>query len=125
MIDKRFTLRSLRFSITGLLTTGIHVLVAVAVIHLIYPSPVLANGSAFILSTCFSFYVNTVWSFSAKVDARTLYRYITTALIGLTFAVGIADLAEHLDLHYLLGIALVVCTVLPVNFMLHHLWTYR
>ena len=109
----------------GLLATGLHVLIAVGFIRLLLPSPMLANGVAFVTATFFSYLINTLWSFSSRLHGKNLRRYIAVSALGLLLAVALAGLAEHYGLPYLIGIVWVVFVVPPVTFLLHGFWTYR
>jgi putative flippase GtrA len=114
-----------RFAATGLISTGIHVLVAAAFVNLIAPMPAIANGCAFIVATVFSYLANTLWSFSTRLHGRNLLRFVTVAVAGCLLAMAISGTAEMLGWHYLVGIALVVCILPPVTFVAHNRWTYR
>lgn len=114
-----------RFVVSGLLATGLHVLIAVSFMRLLLPSPMLANGVAFVTATLFSYLINTLWSFSSRLHGRNLRRYIVVSALGCLLAVVVAGLAEHYGLPYLLGIVMVVFSVPPVTFLLHSFWTYR
>ncbi|WP_294769610.1 GtrA family protein [uncultured Rhodoferax sp.] len=117
--------RALRFGITGVLNTAVHVVTASAWIHTVHPNPALANGVAFSVATLFSYGVNTWWTFATTFKRQTLIRFFAVALIGLPLSAGIAGAVDWLGYGYAYGIAAVVCTMPPVNFLLHHFWTYR
>lgn len=117
--------RAWRFSITGVLSTGTHVIVAVAMVNLIDSSQTLANGVAFIVATIFSYFVNTFWSFSASLHEKNLIRYICVAGTGFFMTLGLSSLAEAAEINYLANIALIACALPLVSFGLHHCWTYR
>lgn len=124
--------RAFRFGVTGVANTGIHALVAVLCLEgfflgvpALVAGPVVANGVAFVVATVFSYVVNTLWSFSAKMNRRNLQRFIVVAVIGLCAAMGLARLAELVGLPPLGSVILVVCVMPFVNFCLHAFWTYR
>jgi putative flippase GtrA len=119
------TRQALRFGISGLLATGLHVIVAMAFIQFAMPAPAIANGVAFVVATTFSYLVNTMWSFSNPLHGRNLFRYCVVSSVGLALAMMVSGGAEHYGLHYMWGIFLVVLTVPPVTFLLHSFWTYR
>ena len=87
--------------------------------------PWLANGIAFVVATLFSFTINTTWSFSSRPSRRLLVRFVLVATVGLGITVAVSGTAQYFGLHYLYGIALVVCAVPPITFLLHKYWTYR
>ena len=114
-----------RFAVSGLLATGLHVVIAVSFIHLIHPSPMLANGVAFAMATIFSYLINTLWSFSSRLHGKNLRRFAVVSAFGCLLAVVVSGAAEHYGLPYGLGIVLVVLSVPPSTFLLHSFWTYR
>ena len=125
MISPELSRRVRRFAISGLLVTGIHVLIAAGMINFVTPVAPLANGVAFVVATAFSYAVNTLWSFSSAMDGGNFVRFISVALAGLLLAVAVSGAAEYYGFHYMVGIGLVACTVPPTTFLLHYFWTYR
>jgi putative flippase GtrA len=107
------------------MVTGLHIVIAVALIRHAALTPSLANGGAFVCATIASYLVNTLWSFSQPLHGKNLARFLVVASIGLLISMGVSAGAEYLGLHYLLGIAAVVVTVPVVTFLLHATWTYR
>jgi putative flippase GtrA len=120
-----FTSQALRFALSGLLATGLHVCIATVFIKAVLPAPSVANGVAFMGATVFSYLVNTIWSFSSPLHGKNLMRFCAVAFIGLALSMTISGTAQYYGLHYLYGIALVVCIVPPVTFFLHSYWTYK
>lgn len=119
------TKQALRFALSGLLVTGLHVFIATAFIQTVLPVPSLANGVAFAVATLLSYLINTMWSFSSKLHGKNLLRFCMVSFIGLFLAMSISGAAQYYGLHYWYGIFYVVCTVPPVTFLLHNFWTYR
>lgn len=117
--------RALRFAISGLLVTGVHVLVAIGFIRFVSPVPTLANGVAFLVATTLSYAINTMWSFSSPMNGRNILRFVSVSMAGLFLAVVVSGAAQYYELNYIVGIGLVAFTVPPVTFLLHNFWTYR
>ena len=117
--------RLLRFGATGLVATGIHVLVAVTLIAGWRTPPYLANAVAFLTATAFSYAINTLWSFSSRMDRSTLGRYLCVAAFGCLATTAIAAAADAAGFDYRIGILLVIALVTPSTFLLHSAWTYR
>ena len=114
-----------RFVISGLFVTGLHVMIAVALVRLIAVSAPLANGIAFVFATVFSYTINTLWSFSSPLQGKNLIRFVCVSFIGCALAMGVSGLAAQFSLHYLAGIGLVAIVIPPMTFLLHRFWTYR
>jgi SAM-dependent methyltransferase/putative flippase GtrA len=119
------TRQALRFALSGLLITGIHVFIATVFIQILLLAPALANGVAFVVATIFSYLINTTWSFSSPLRGRNLFRFCCVSFIGLFLSTAISGAAQYYGLHYWYGIAFVVFTIPPVSFLLHNFWTYR
>jgi len=117
--------RLARFSTSGVLSTGIHSGVAVLAILHASLSPPLANAIAFCVATVFSYWLNTVWSFSKQPSREFFLRFWIVCVVGLVITTGIAWVADHVGLSYWTGIMLVILTVPPITFFLHLKWTYR
>ncbi len=124
MLSRGQVKQAQRFALSGLLVTGIHVLVAAGFIRLVLPAPALANGIAFSVATVFSYLINTLWSFSRPLHGKNLLRFVLVSALGLILAIAVSGLAEFVGMHYWLGIAGVVCGVPPLTFLLHSRWTY-
>lgn len=120
-----FIQRGVRFAVTGLFVTALHALVAIAFIQFISPLPPLANGVAFAVATLVSYVINTAWSFSARLQGRTLLRFLLVSVGGFFLAMVVAWAAQMAGLHYLLGIVAVALTIPAFTFVLHNFWTYR
>lgn len=117
--------KATRFSLTGMLVTTVHAVIAVTCIrHLSLPPPV-ANGLAFVGATIVSYIINTNWSFSTLPDRRTLVRFTVVSIAGFLLSIFVAWIAQTLSLHYITGIAAVAITVPPITFALHNFWTYK
>lgn len=119
------TKRALRFTVSGVLVTGLHILIASTFMQYVLPVPPLANGFAFVVATAFSYLVNTIWSFSSPLHGRILLRFCIVSIVGLSLAMAVSGAAEYFGLHYLQGIFLVAIIIPPMTFILHNFWTYR
>jgi len=119
------TVRALRFAVTGVLNTALHVAVAAALILLASASGALANGIAFITATVFSFFVNTYWSFAERFGLGRLARFVAVSCVGCVVTVVVAGAADSAGFGPWVGIGLVVMIVPGLTFLMHNFWTYR
>lgn len=117
--------RALRFSVSGLLATCIHVMVASILITRMQVLPAWANGLAFLIASCSSLMINTYWSFSTRLDAVIIRRYALVSVAGFTASGSISQAVDVTGAHYAWGIFAVVCVMPCINFIMHHYWTYR
>lgn len=118
-------IRLIRFGVCGLSATGLHVGVAVVLISHIGASQFLANTVAFACATCWSYLVNTLWSFSSSLRVRNVWRFITVSLGGAALTGLVSYLAQVAGAGPWIGIAMVICAVTPLSFVTHRRWTYR
>jgi putative flippase GtrA len=118
-------LKAFKFGLSGLMVTGLHVVVAFVLITTVLPFPPAANGIAFVIANLVSYTINTLWTFSSPLQGRSLIRFVLVSLLGFIIAIMVSGLAQWYGLHYWWGIGLVVCCVTPVSFLLHNFWTYK
>jgi len=114
-----------RFAVSGALATALHIIITVFLIELFNLAPAMANGVAFASATIFSYTINTLWSFSSQLHGNTLFRFIAVSIAGSFIVVLVSGIVDYYKMHYLIGIAGVVCTVPPITFTLHRHWTYK
>ncbi|WP_081488852.1 GtrA family protein [Cupriavidus basilensis] len=67
----------MRFALSGVAATLLHVTTASTLIAWDLASPMLANGVAFITATGCSYLLNTLWSFSSRLHRKNLARLRT------------------------------------------------
>lgn len=115
----------IRFALTGVLTTMIHFFIAIFSIEYLIFLPPLANGIAFIGANIFSYFINSVWSFSSIPNFRTSLGYLVVSVMGLCLSVSISFVMYKLGFSYFIGIAAVILIVTPLTFLTHNYWTFR
>lgn len=125
-LPDRHTLgRLLRFGISGVLATGIHVAVATPLIYWLHASQPRANGVAFVVANIGSYLLNTLWSFGAAPGRDSYLRFLAVSLLGLGLTLAISAGAQALGAGYWAGLAAILAVVPAVTFVLHRSWTYR
>lgn len=117
--------RLLRFGISGVIATGVHVAVATPLIYLLHASQASANGVAFVVANVASYLLNTLWSFAAKPGRDNYLRFLAVSLVGLSLTLAISAGAQALGAGYWAGLAAILSVVPGVTFALHRHWTYR
>lgn len=117
--------RMLRFAVAGAVATGLHVTIAVLLIHAASAPPAVANGIAFCWASIFSYLATTVWTFGVEISPRSGVRFVLTAALSSLLAALVSGIAAARGVPDLLGIFAVVCTVPPFTYFLHRHFTYR
>ena len=115
----------IKFGVTGLGATGIHMLVVFVLIGQWAWDVGLSNGIAFIIATLFSNYVNTLWSFQSTMTKTVVVRFWTVSVFGCSLAILISKLIEAAGYHYVIGVLAIAMTVPIISFSLHRAWTYK
>ena len=115
----------IKYYLIGGIAVVLHFLIVIFIVEQWVLHPSAANAIAFVMATIFSNIANTYWSFETKVSRTVLLRFWSVALLGLSLAVLISSIADYFDLHYLLGILLVVSVTPIVSYTLHKNWTYK
>jgi putative flippase GtrA len=123
--DRITMVRLVRFGVSGVIATGVHVAIATPLALGLGVSPVLANGVAFVCATVFSYLLNALWSFSAKPDRHNFLRFVCVAVFGLLLTLAISWIAQQLGGNYWVGLAAILMVVPPSTFVLHRTWTFR
>ncbi|MFC4519355.1 GtrA family protein [Cupriavidus pinatubonensis] len=117
--------RLLRFGISGIIATGIHVAAATFLIYLFHASHVSANSIAFIVANVGSYLLNSLWSFGCTPGRDSYLRFLLVSLLGFILTLGISKTADVLGAGYWVGLACILSVVPPVTFVLHRSWTFR
>lgn len=124
-ITRESLLQIARFTVAGLLVTGIHALVAALAIGLGGLRPEAGNGLAFVVANVSSYLLHTLWSFSAQPRTRNMFRFVAVSLFLFTVSVVVPGVIHRSGLHYGVGIVAVTIIIPPLSFFMHRFWTYR
>ena len=122
-VRPRTLMRMLRFGITGVVVTVVHVVVA-SLLIVIDAGSALANGAAFCAATVVSYVVNTRWSFGSRPSTRRLTRFVAVSLVGCAVAVGLSSEVEAALMPAWVSVAVVAAVLPPLTFLMHNFWTY-
>jgi putative flippase GtrA len=124
-VNKADQVKLLRFCVSGLFATGLHVSIAMTLIVRAEFSPPSANAIAFACSTGGAYLLNTFWSFSSAPALTNVWRFVVVSLSGLALTTLVSHVMQVVGASPGLGIAMVVCVVPPLTFVAHRQWTYR
>lgn len=116
--------RALRFCISGLLVTLVHICIATFLIRCVNTSPGFSNGVAFCVANAFSYLIHTLWSFSSTMGSKVLFKFLVVSGMGLALSSSIGEAIDWMGFSYSYGILAVVLVMPPFNFLVHHFWTY-
>lgn len=114
-----------RFMCVGAFTTGLHMIVAVATLHILNVGTLEANVAAFTAATVFSYSLNSYWSFEKEIALASFVKFIFVGIINLTLIILISVVNDIGGWRSEIGILLAAVLVPPMSFVLHKIWTFR
>ena len=116
-----------RFSSIGVLSTVLHVCVALLAESVLGFSGISANTAGFIAALLFSYVGHSNFTFNVPIShGFHLPRFIATALIGFGLSTAIVWLAhERAGSPFWLAMALVAISVPAMTFLMLKLWVFR
>lgn len=126
LVEKWPVIKFIKYSLVGILCTGIYFLCMFLLVELSGANPVFSAMIAFVIMTICSFYLNKRFTFGGTYSHQKLLRFTIVAIIVFCMNVGIMfTVVSLLNFHYLIG-ELVTILVIPfVNFYLNHYWTFK
>lgn len=108
----------LRFALIGVINTGLHFILLVFMVEKMKFPPPPANAVAFLLANLFSYFANSRFNFRVGISSKRYILFFGTSLIGVVVAYGLSAAVERLGGHYLVGFALLIVVMPPVNYLL-------
>jgi len=114
----------LRFAVTGVGATAVHVCVVYVLILGVALSYAGANLLASVTAAVFSYVVNALWSFEQRVRPSNAWRFTVVSAVSALLASGIGGAAQAAGWSPSAAIAAVVVIVTPLTFMMHRTWTF-
>lgn len=125
--NSNLSLRSLAsFVLVGGFATGVQYALMSLLIWLADCPLVLASGVGFAISAVANYLLNARLTFrSNESHAKTLPRFIVTAVLGLLINSGLLAFLASLGMHPALAQPLTTVGVLLWNYMLNALWTFK
>lgn len=123
-IDGHLLRRFAAFSGIGVVNTGIHVGIVVALVESVGTHPVLANCLAFVAANAFSYWANSRWNYGMPMSRPRYLRFLAVSLAGLGTTMAMSAIAAAMAWHYLVGVAMVFVALPTLSFTAHHFWTW-
>lgn len=114
----------IRFGLVGVINTGVHAGIVILLMETLLPPAYIANGIAFMFANGISYCINSRWTFRTTISFRGYRRFLLVSLLSLALTLLITSLAEHLGLHYGIGLLLVVFMVPVLNYLAVRVWAF-
>jgi len=115
-----------RFGVVGILATGVHAGVVVALVELAGLDPVTANFPAFATAVLVSYAGNRLWTFGAAGRHRVLLpRFAAVAVAGfLLNHLLLSLMVDRFGIDYRQALPVVVLVVPLLSFLLNRIWVF-
>jgi putative flippase GtrA len=119
--------RVVRYGIAGVVATAIYVAAVALLVERARLSPVAAAVLATMIVIVSSYVINRTFVFDTnRAHASAFARFVAASLLGIALNAGLMHLATGvMAWPYLVGAALSVAVVPPLNFLVNYLWTFR
>lgn len=113
-----------RYAFVGVCNTLVHLAVVLIVLNIIGLGQMVANSIAYVVSSIFSFFMNSKWSFRQKPNSRNFSRFQVVTLVGLLVSSGIGFAGDYFNWNFIVTVLYVAVAVPFVSFMLHRKYTF-
>lgn len=115
----------LTFCVIGVANTAIHSTIVILLVERYFLSPVIANISGFLISNVASFFLNSFFTFEAKISFSRYVRFLSASLFSLLIIVLISSICEFYRVYYLYSLALVLVASPLINFFFLKRFAFR
>ena len=115
------------YALVGALGAVVHYAVTVAGVEGLDWNVLAASTAGFIAALLTQFFINRRYVFASRAPVTASFaRYAATSSMGLGLNLVVLHVATAVvGLHYLVGAALAIFIVTPVNFLVNRAWTFR
>lgn len=119
--------RIARYGAAGLVATAIYFGAVVLLVERGRLAPVRAAVIATMVVIVSSYVINRLFVFeTSRGHVSAFARFVTASLVGIALNAGLMHLATRvLAWPYLVGAALTIAVVPPLNFLVNHYWAFR
>ncbi len=121
-INRILQMKLVRYGLLGLISTGIHVLVAFIFIRLVGPSLFFSNLAGFFVAYHFSYYAQSKWVFDSGLSLKKSMKYLLVQLISLMLAILFSHTVGTISVH--LKVILTAFVLPLITFFVHKVWTF-
>lgn len=120
----KIPIQLIRFALVGVLNTLLHLAIVGLLTQLIGLSQLISNVAAYLVSSSFSFIVNSIWSFEVRPLAYRYARFQVVGLLGLSVCAFIGHLGDVFGWHYVITVLLTGSIVPLLSFLAHRSYTF-
>jgi putative flippase GtrA len=126
LVNKDLIFKFIKYSFVGVICTVIYFLSVFILVELFLTDPVVGSIIAFIIMTCFSFFLNRKYTFGGDFSHTKLIRFLIVSMIGfiLNFII-MYGIVNVLSFHYSIGELVTILVIPLINFTLNNYWTFK
>ncbi len=121
-IQRLFSLRIVRYGLTGGIATLIHFGLALGLLAQWPHAFALANFFGFSLAFVFSYSVQTCWVFENKLCLGNALRFLLVQLTALCLSVWLSS--QLSQFHNIIKVSVVILLLPALTFVIHRFWTF-
>lgn len=114
-----------RFFAVGLLATGVHMAVAMAVVHFLAGTILAANIAGYCLAFLVSYLGHTTYSFRTGFSRASFVRFLVLNTLLFLLSSLVSWWLDRIALNRYLGVVLIVGILPPTSFLVHKFLTFR
>jgi putative flippase GtrA len=120
-----FSKEFITFALIGVFNTAVHTLVVTLCIEEVILNQVISNIIAFFIANIISFFLNSRYTFKIIPTIARYAKFFWASLISLGATILLSSIAQTLNLHYLIGIAMVVAIAPILTFAMQKYWAFK
>lgn len=114
----------IRFGLVGVVNTGVHAGIVIALMETWVPPAYIANGIAFFFANVMSYCMNSRFTFRTPISFRGYRRFLLVSLLSLALTLAITSLVEYFGLQYGIGLLLVIFVIPVINYLVMKMWAF-
>lgn len=114
----------IRFGLVGIVNTGVHTGIVIALMETLAPPAYFANGIAFMFANVMSYCMNSRFTFHTPISFKGYRKFLLVSLVSLALTLAITSLVEYLGFHYGFGLMLVIFVVPVLNYLVMKMWAF-
>ncbi len=122
IVESYFQLKLVRYSIIGIISTGIHLSTAFTFIYLVNQSLFLSNIFGFSSAYFFSYITQSKFVFESKISFQKALKYFIVQFFILLLSIVLSSMVEAFNLYLKVLLVVIICPI--ATFFIHKIWTF-
>ena len=123
-IDVNTRIQLIRFCVVGSVNFVIHLATFALAASVLDLTQLISNAIGYLVASSFSFIVNSIWSFEAKLRMRRYVRFQLVGVFGLAICAILGHLGDEFHLPYTVTVSATLLILPLVSFFIHRHYTF-